>query len=106
MWGLRPVQTRAAGAGQCGTAGGHFGHGPILTMAPAPGIRTVVGWVVGMLVSFFERGPIDTCQGLTSDVSLVASDSAGAGDTVRQAAMRPLAQSMQFQRLTRLGLGG
>src|SRR5947208_13831128 len=63
MWGLRPVQTRAAGAGQCGTAGGHFGHGPILTMAPAPGIRTVVGWVVGMLVSFFERGRIDACQG-------------------------------------------
>ncbi len=36
-------------------------------MPAAPGIGTVVGWVVGISVSFLNAG--NTCQGLTSDAS-------------------------------------
>jgi hypothetical protein len=70
-----------------------FGHGPILTMAAARGIRTVVGWVIGMSVSFLN----ERCYMSPFD--------AGAGDRVRQAATRPLAHSMQLQRTYAAGVG-
>src|SRR5436190_4209152 len=53
--GIRLALSWAARTAQSGNAGRHFGHGPILTTAAARGIRTVVGRVVGMLVSSFER---------------------------------------------------
>jgi hypothetical protein len=42
-WGLPPAQTWADAVGQCADAGGHFGHGSILTMPTAPGTGNVVG---------------------------------------------------------------
>src|SRR5205085_7523363 len=53
--GVPFARSRAARTAQSRNAGGHFGHGPILTIAAARCIRTVVGLVVGMLVSFLNE---------------------------------------------------
>src|SRR5689334_12847670 len=42
-------------AAQSRNAGGHFAHSAILTMEPTRGLRTVVGWVIGMLVSLLNE---------------------------------------------------